>query len=718
MREELLHYYERELTFLRRMGAEFARAVSQGRGPAHARAEQVRGSARRADARGVRVSRRARASQDRRRFSGDHARRCSTSSIRTTCGPIPAMSIVEIKLDPEQGKLTTGYRAAARNDAVLASGRRRAVQVPDELRHDAVADRASAAAQWTTPDRLRPPARFGDAAAVLRIELRCQPGRHVRAARSAKTLRFYLDGAGNLTAALYELLNTHDARHRRARGRRQPGPPSPKSDHAAGVGDPARRPRARRRACCRIRAGRSTPIASSRSTSCSPRSISSSTCGGFDAIARRGHGRRRSRFSFRFRHTSALSGARCSRPASTTSTVPAGLHADHQSVSAGRPSRCSLTQRKPGVSARRGRAPPADDRDLFGRRRHRDHAGLRAAAALPAVLRADAHRRETGPRRRAERCPFPTTATMALYWLAKRRDSAWRSDDGTDILLSFVDRTGRVAHPEPGCGHGASHLLQQRSAEPASPSAIRRQRLRAGWRRARSARSLRSIKPTRVIQPPLGDAQTWRLISQLSLNYLSLVDVGGEALRETLRLYDFADPPSARKQIAGIVGGEQRADVRAHRHRARPHVRARPQGRHRVRRGAVHRRRHLSLRHGARALPRPLRVDEQLLRPLRAIAAAEARGVTSGRRAPAGSRCCDARRSASSLGRLFDEPARLRFLPGGARCSSSCIPTARRSASSPTRRRGRALRDAVRASAFPRARFSRSRRATTATRRA
>jgi len=59
-------------------------------------------------------------------------------------------------------------------------------------------------------------------------------------------------------------------------------------------------------------------------------------------------------------------------------------------------------------------------------------------------------------------------------------------------------------------------------------------------------------KPTRVIQPPLGNGQTWRLISQLSLNYLSLVESGEEALRETLRLYDFADSPSARKQIEGI----------------------------------------------------------------------------------------------------------------------------------------------------------------------
>jgi type VI secretion system protein ImpG len=55
-----------------------------------------------------------------------------------------------------------------------------------------------------------------------------------------------------------------------------------------------------------------------------------------------------------------------------------------------------------------------------------------------------------------------------------------------------------------------------------------------------------------VIQPPLGSPQLWRLVSQLSLNYLSLAD-GTDALRELLRLHDFGDSPAARKQIDGIV---------------------------------------------------------------------------------------------------------------------------------------------------------------------
>src|SRR5579864_9036871 len=45
----------------------------------------------------------------------------------------------------------------------------------------------------------------------------------------------------------------------------------------------------------------------------------------------------------------------------------------------------------------------------------------------------------------------------------------------------------------------------------------------------------------------------WRLISHLSLNYLSLVSEGKEALQEILRLYNFSDSAHVEKQIAGIA---------------------------------------------------------------------------------------------------------------------------------------------------------------------
>jgi type VI secretion system protein ImpG len=47
----------------------------------------------------------------------------------------------------------------------------------------------------------------------------------------------------------------------------------------------------------------------------------------------------------------------------------------------------------------------------------------------------------------------------------------------------------------------------------------------------------------------------WRLISHLSLNHLSLVDgsEGADALREILKLYDFADSAETRGLIDGVL---------------------------------------------------------------------------------------------------------------------------------------------------------------------
>ena len=60
-------------------------------------------------------------------------------------------------------------------------------------------------------------------------------------------------------------------------------------------------------------------------------------------------------------------------------------------------------------------------------------------------------------------------------------------------------------------------------------------------------------KPTATLRPPGGKGLLWRLISQLSLNYLSLVEEGKEALQEILRLYNFSDSTYLEKQIAGIL---------------------------------------------------------------------------------------------------------------------------------------------------------------------
>ena len=60
-------------------------------------------------------------------------------------------------------------------------------------------------------------------------------------------------------------------------------------------------------------------------------------------------------------------------------------------------------------------------------------------------------------------------------------------------------------------------------------------------------------KPTPALRPPTGRSSLWRLISHLSLNYLSLVSEGKEALQEILKLYNFTQSSFSMKQIEGIL---------------------------------------------------------------------------------------------------------------------------------------------------------------------
>ncbi len=60
-------------------------------------------------------------------------------------------------------------------------------------------------------------------------------------------------------------------------------------------------------------------------------------------------------------------------------------------------------------------------------------------------------------------------------------------------------------------------------------------------------------KPTQPVRPALGKSALWRLVSHLSLNYLSLVEQGKEALQEILRLYDVGRTAYSQNVIQSIL---------------------------------------------------------------------------------------------------------------------------------------------------------------------
>ena len=60
-------------------------------------------------------------------------------------------------------------------------------------------------------------------------------------------------------------------------------------------------------------------------------------------------------------------------------------------------------------------------------------------------------------------------------------------------------------------------------------------------------------KPTPAVRPPSGKSALWRLISHLSLNYLSLVEEGKDAFQQILRLYDIGRSAYSQNVIDSVV---------------------------------------------------------------------------------------------------------------------------------------------------------------------
>jgi len=136
------------------------------------------------------------------------------------------------------------------------------------------------------------------------------------------------------------------------------------------------------------------------------------------------------------------------------------------------------------------------------------------------------------------------------YWQARRRPSGKLEDNSTEVFLSLVDLTGQPANPD------ADTLTARCTCTNGDLPARLPFGSDSGDFELEGNPAVNRIialtKPTSTIRPPLGKAVFWRLVSHLSLNYLSLVEEGREALQEILKLYDFTGSPHLAKQVAGI----------------------------------------------------------------------------------------------------------------------------------------------------------------------
>jgi type VI secretion system protein ImpG len=547
VRDDLLLYYERELTYLRRMGAEFAVRYPKVASRLQLEASKcedphverlLEGFAFLA----ARVHRRL--DDDLPQVSEAMLDVLHPQHVR----PIPSQSIVELELDPELGTLPGGLHVPRGTEM-----RSRPVQgMPCRFRtcYDTTLWPLTIAdAAWSSPDRLAPGGRAAPAVGAVRLALQALPGMRLGAltpgaggdtngsagggAAASDALRLYLAGEANVTDVLYEVL-VNSCLQVVVRDPDQPG-----------------------RTPVVLPADRLRPVgfAADEAMLPYPRRVFS------------GYALLQELFVFphKFHFVDVVGLAAALRE------LDAGPRAE-LSIAIGsfeRPERRQLLEL--GIAARTFRLGCTPVVNLFEQtaepilltERQPDY------AVVP-----DVRRRleiETWSVDRivgitpGEGEPVPIEPLYAMQhagrsdsprgvvWQSVRRASSWRTDRGTDVFVSFADLTGRVRAPD---AEVASLRLTCFNGD--LPSRLPFGTDERGDFELVQGGPVRRVtclvKPTPVVQPALGRSLLWRLISALSLNHLSLVEEGHEALRELLRLHNVGDSAGGEQQIRGLVG--------------------------------------------------------------------------------------------------------------------------------------------------------------------
>jgi type VI secretion system protein ImpG len=514
MRDELLEYFERELTFLRRSGAEFARQYPKIASRLLLEPNKcddphverlLEGFAFLAARVHLKID------DDFSEVSEALLNVISPHYIR----PVPSLSLVQFELDPEQGKLTSGLSIP--RGSLMESRPVRGVPCRFQTCYDTTLWPITVDdARWVAPHQLQPKVTAGNAVGALRVALSCLPDVTFNALE-LESLRFYLDGEDNLVSTLYELLcNSCQGVLVRPLG-----------------GEPA--------------AGMAT---------WTPDAIRAV---GFDEdetllpLPRRsfvGYQILQDYFAFPKKYFFIdLSGFRTLPAAAGSSLELVFLispfeRADRRHMLESDVSKDTVrlgctpivnlfpqTSEPIRITQRKYEYPVVADA------RRRLETGIFSVDSVVAVTPGEGE-----PVRYEPLYSFRHSADQPggqRFWHARRRRSEWREDEGSDVLLSFADLSGRPVHPDEDSAtvrltcHNGGLPSQLPFGDPEGDF-----RLESG--------------------EASGKPQLWRLISQMSLNYLSLVDGGPEPLQELLRVYNFGKSAAAEKEIDGIVSVQSR----------------------------------------------------------------------------------------------------------------------------------------------------------------
>jgi len=153
------------------------------------------------------------------------------------------------------------------------------------------------------------------------------------------------------------------------------------------------------------------------------------------------------------------------------------------------------------------------------------------------------------------------------FWQCRRQPSLRKDDDGSEVLLTLVDRQSNILDRPPAETLIVQALCTNRDLPSQLPVGQKGgDFFIEGQPGVKLVRSLR--KPTRPRRNHLEPEGHWRLISLLSMNHLSLAprNGGGEAsqglaaqyegptvLRELLSLLDFSESTVSRQRISGLL---------------------------------------------------------------------------------------------------------------------------------------------------------------------
>ena len=141
-----------------------------------------------------------------------------------------------------------------------------------------------------------------------------------------------------------------------------------------------------------------------------------------------------------------------------------------------------------------------------------------------------------------------------LYWSLRRENSSWQRglvSHGTDTYLNFVDSNYTVISPDSNWVICAAVSCTNRDLPNKLPFGPDQPRV--SFSGGESGLAIRCLIPaTPTIQPKLNETTRWQLITQLSLQHFSGQD-GLSILKEMLRLYNFNGSKEVSSLIDGII---------------------------------------------------------------------------------------------------------------------------------------------------------------------